>query len=189
MEARFALRVGIALSVVGVVLNFLAGLLSNGGSQAFNFLFPVAGIATLLGLLLLILALYALAKLPAMPTLVLAGAALFTLGRLGSIVLNNVLPRGSFNDPGVSLFFSALGIVSGVGTIVLFYGVYQVLAQRIGVAAPPRAPAPATAPPPAYAPKPAQPGAPARRSSFRPPQAPLPQATPRPDATKVAPKG
>lgn len=176
VDARGTLKLGIALSLLGVLLSLGGSLLNDrqeGGLD--DLLFPVANIATLFGLLALILAVYALVAPPTMPTIVLAGAALFTLGRLGSVVLGAALPPGSFRDPAVGLAFAVLGLVSAAGTIVLLYGLFQVVRDRLGSGAP-RAVTPAVAPTRATPQATQATQAAPRRSAFRPPQAPLPPA-------------
>lgn len=73
MEAEGTLKLGVALSASGLALSLAAGLFDNTPLE--GVLRPIAGLATLFGLLLLILAVYGLAGLPRTPALVLAGAA------------------------------------------------------------------------------------------------------------------
>lgn len=148
MRAPTYLKLGVGLSLFGLVLHL------GGGALA-------AGLFVLLGLLCLVLALYALAAQGPMPPLVLGGVALFTGGRL--------LPL--FLGPGPHGLW--LAVLSNLGTVVLFYGVYQVVQARVGGA-------------PARSAK-AKGGAPRRRTSIRPPQAPLLPSPPREDGYTASP--
>jgi hypothetical protein len=149
MDGPGLLRAGIALSVIGLVASLASGAVGE--------LRIIASLSALFGLVLLLLAIYALVSPPRMPALVLAGAALFVLGRLAIVVMRST---GTFEP----LTGTAMDTAASLGLILLLVGIFQAVRGR-GAAVPARAVAPATAP---------AASAPARASAIRPPRAPLP---------------
>lgn len=164
MEAGTLLKVGIALSVLGVAFTLADSATDD--PDASSGLRLVAGLGQLLGLTLLLLAVYALAAPARTPPFVLVGALLFVLGRLAAILLGATLRGPAFGDPAVQFTFALLTTVSTLGTILLLVGVFQAVRARVAE--------PGPGPPGAA--RPARP--PAKPSAIRPARAPLPPAKP-----------
>jgi hypothetical protein len=168
MDARGLLRGGVGLTLAALVLVLASAVVETGGNSVLR---PLAGLASVLGLLALVLAVYALAAPRVTPPLVAAGAALFVLGRLLSVGLS-FLPGGSLGEL-AGIVFTALSVMSALGTALLFVGVFRVLQSRLEAA--PRASAPSPAPHATAAPP--------RPRAIRPPQGP-PPAPPAPPAKR-----
>jgi hypothetical protein len=151
MQPRAVLGAGIALTLLGALVNLAAG--QDQGTRI------LASLLAALGLLVLALSLWALSAAPASP-LLLGGAALFVVGRLLLIFL-----------PFDPTLFAGLTVLNALGTVLLFVGVWHALQPRLapGTAAPalPAAPKPVPA---AAKPAPRPPGTPARVGSIRPAQ-------------------
>lgn len=183
MEPRKVLMAGAAFAVLGVVLGFVGSFLEQDpvfrGSPELGLMRFATGMTGMVGFLLLAWGVYQLSGVARVPPMLLAGLAVVLVSRLASNLLSLAIGlQLLLSGQGLGFFFSLFGTAGGLGTVLVFIGLFDAFAQRLGLAAPRPAPAaaPAAAAPPAAGTTAA--AAPARRSSFRPPQAPFPASKP-----------